>query len=124
MRDLAGRVALVTGASSGIGEAIAVALAREKATLVLVGRDAARLAQAEAACAREGVEAWAEQADLTDDGQMQALADAVHARYPAIDILVNNAGVTMGGLMAEVEIADWRRLLDINVMGVVRGCRL
>ncbi|HVT35760.1 MAG TPA: SDR family NAD(P)-dependent oxidoreductase [Nevskiaceae bacterium] len=123
MKDFHGKVALVTGASSGIGEAIALALARAGATVVLTGRDRERLAQVEQKCIAAGGQAWSHAAEVTDAQQMHALADAVHARHEAIDILVNNAGVVMAGLVIETEPADWRRLHDINVMGVVHGCQ-
>ena len=120
MDSLKGKVALVTGASSGIGEAIAVALAQAGATLVLTARDEARLAAVRQRC---GAGAWSFKADVADEAQVTALAAAVHARHPAVDILVNNAGVVMSGLLVDVEPADWKRLHDINVMGVVHGCR-
>jgi NAD(P)-dependent dehydrogenase (short-subunit alcohol dehydrogenase family) len=122
-RSFKGRLVLVTGASSGIGEAMALAFADEGARLVLTGRDAQRLEQVRARCAALGVEATAHVAELTDEAQVQALADAVHARDAALDVLVNNAGVVMGGLCWEVEPADWRRLHEVNVMGVVHGIR-
>jgi NADP-dependent 3-hydroxy acid dehydrogenase YdfG len=118
-----GKVALVTGASSGIGEAIAVALAREGATVVLTARDLDRLEEVKQKCLAAGGDAWCFRAEVTDESQVQSLADAVHNRYPAVDILVNNAGVVMGGMCWEVEPSDWRRLHEINVMGVVHGIR-
>src|SRR5262249_28273387 len=117
------KLVLVTGASSGIGEALAVAFAQAGARLVLTARDAQRLEQVRARCAALGAEATAYAAELTDEAQVQQLADAVHARDAAIDVLVNNAGVVMGGLAWEVEAADWRRLHEVNVMGVVHGIR-
>lgn len=123
MQDFKNKVALVTGASSGIGEAIAVALARQGATVVLTARDRARLEEVQRLCEQAGGQAWIHVAEVTDEAQMQALADAVHARHPALDLLVNNAGVVMGGFAWEVEPADWRRLYEINVMGVVHGIR-
>lgn len=120
MRSIEGKVAVVTGGSSGIGEAIAARFAQAGAIVVLTGRDEARLA---AATRKAGPKAWSFAADVTDEPQVRALAEAVHARHGAIDILVNNAGVVMSGLLTDVEDADWRRLLDINVMGVVHGCR-
>ncbi|WP_428310143.1 SDR family NAD(P)-dependent oxidoreductase [Hydrocarboniphaga sp.] len=123
MKDLRGKLALVTGASSGIGEAIAIALAQAGTNLILCARDAGRLAQVQQRCIALGVQAEAQIADVADEAQMQALAEAVHARHAAIDILINNAGVVMGGLCWEVEAEDWRRLHEINVMGVVHGIR-
>jgi short-subunit dehydrogenase len=123
MRNLRGKVALVTGASSGIGEAIALALARQGARLELVARDRERLQLVRAHCNALGAETHIHFADVADEAQMQQMADAVHARHPAVDLLINNAGVVMGGFTWEVETPDWRRLLDINVMGVVHGIR-
>lgn len=123
MQIFKNKVALVTGASSGIGEAIAVALAREGATVILTARDKAKLEDVRQQCIKAGGDAWVHAAEVSDEQQMEALADAVHAKHPALDILINNAGVVMGGFTWEVESADWHRLHDINVMGVVHGIR-
>lgn len=123
MNTIKGKVALVTGASSGIGEAIALALAREGAHVILTARNRDRLEQVRRRCEQAGAQVWAHVAEITDEAQIQKLADAVHASHPALDILVNNAGVVMGGFTWEVEPADWRRLHEINVMGVVHCIR-
>ena len=123
MKTIRGKLALVTGASSGIGEAIALRLAQEGASVLLTARDAQRLDEVRRRCEGAGASAWAMPADLTDETQVRALAEAVHAKHPAVDILVNNAGVVMAGLLVDVEPADWRRVHEINVMGVVHGCR-
>lgn len=123
MRDFRNKLVLVTGASSGIGEALALAFAREGARLILTARDAARLDAVRARCVQLGAQARVIAAEVTDAAQMQALADDVHAREGEVDVLVNNAGVVMGGLCWEVEPADWQRLHEINVMGVVHGIR-
>jgi NADP-dependent 3-hydroxy acid dehydrogenase YdfG len=123
MKDFKGKVVLITGASSGIGEALALAFAREGAKLVLTARDEARLKGVKEQCLKLGAECWTQAAEVTDEAQMQQLAAAVHARHGSLDVLVNNAGVVMAGLSWEVEAADWHRLHDINVMGVVHGIR-
>jgi short-subunit dehydrogenase len=123
MQNFRNKVALITGASSGIGEAIALALAAEGAQLELVARDRERLQQVADRCRALGAQVHTHIADVADEAQVQRVADAVHARHAALDILVNNAGVVMGGLTWEVGSADWRRLHDINVMGVVHGIR-
>ena len=92
MQSFKDKVALVTGASSGIGEAIAVALAREGATVILTARDEAKLEDVRRQCVAAGGQAWAHRAEVSDEAQMQALADAVHARHPALDILINRTG--------------------------------
>jgi NADP-dependent 3-hydroxy acid dehydrogenase YdfG len=123
MNSFKNKVALVTGASSGIGEAIAVALASEGATVILTARDLARLEQTRERCIAAGGNAQIHVAEVTDEAQVNAMAEAIHAQYPALDILVNNAGVVMGGFSWEVPTSDWHRLHDINVMGVVHGIR-
>jgi len=123
MKSFKNKVALITGASSGIGESIALALAAEGAKLELVARDRERLEHVRDLCVAKGVEVHLHFADVADEAQMNKVADNIHARHAAIDFLVNNAGVVMGGLTWEVEPADWHRLHDINVMGVVHGIR-
>jgi short-subunit dehydrogenase len=123
MDSFKNKVTLITGASSGIGESIALALAREGAKLELVARDRERLESVRDLCVAMGAEVTLHFADVAEEAQMLAVADDVHARHSAIDVLINNAGVVMGGFSWEVETSDWRRLLDINVMGVVHGIR-
>lgn len=123
MKDFKNKVVLVTGASSGIGEAIALAFAREGSRLVLTARDRARLDAVAQRCRDAGAEVAVHPAEVTDEVQVQALAEAVHERHPAVDVLINNAGVVMAGLAWEVPVADWRRLHEVNVMGVVQGIR-
>jgi NADP-dependent 3-hydroxy acid dehydrogenase YdfG len=123
VKNFNNKVALVTGASSGIGEAIAIALASAGATVILTARDQDKLEAVRLKCLAAGGKAWVHAAEVSDEAQMQVLADKVHAEFPALDILVNNAGVVMGGFAWEVETEDWKRLLDINVMGVVYGIR-
>lgn len=123
VRDFKNKLVLVTGASSGIGAALAVAFAGAGARLVLTARDAQRLERVRARCTALGAEVAVHPAEITDAVQVQRLADVVHARDAALDVLVNNAGVVMGGLCWEVEPDDWRRLHEINVMGVVHAIR-
>lgn len=123
MSSFRGKLALITGASSGIGEALALALAAEGAQLILSARDEPRLAQVRARCEALGARVEVYTAEVSNEAQMQAMADAIHARHAALDILINNAGVVMGGLCWQVEAADWRRLHEINVMGVVHAIR-
>lgn len=123
MRDFRNKTVLITGASSGIGESLALAFAQEGANLLLVARDRERLAAVQAQCAARGVSARVAVVDVIDEAQVRALAEDIAAQGGHVDVLVNNAGVVMGGLCWEVETADWRRLHDLNVMGVVHGIR-
>ncbi|MGY1720658.1 SDR family NAD(P)-dependent oxidoreductase [Blastococcus sp. SYSU DS0552] len=118
-RPLAGTVALVTGASSGIGEATAVALAGAGAAVALGARRSDRV-EALAGRLRDGGTAVLPLAlDVTDE---RACADAVartRSELGGLDVLVNNAGVMLLGTIAGADTEDWRRMIDTNVMGVL-----
>jgi NADP-dependent 3-hydroxy acid dehydrogenase YdfG len=110
-----GKVAVITGASGGIGEAIAVALAREGARLLLAGRNAERLDRV-AERARDfspGVETFA--ADLTDDERSHALAARAVGAFGGVDVLVHSIGYFAGGLVATAPVEDLDRLYRVNV---------
>jgi NAD(P)-dependent dehydrogenase (short-subunit alcohol dehydrogenase family) len=115
MGRLEGRRALVTGAGSGIGAAIAVALAAEGAVLTLVGRDAGRLEQ----CAAELGGAATAICDVTDEQAVELLA----ATAGAVDLLVNNAGAAESAPLARTDLALWRRMLDSNATSAFLLCR-
>ena len=118
--QLDGRLALVTGAGSGIGLAVAVALAHRGARILLVDRDQAALARA--AESIRGSRSL--QCDVSDADAMQRLADEVLASEGVPDVVVNNAGIAIAGPFLKTGVADWRRIVDINLLGVVHGCRL
>jgi NAD(P)-dependent dehydrogenase (short-subunit alcohol dehydrogenase family) len=119
-----GRLALVTGAGSGIGRETALLCARRGAKLALCDVDGDGLAATAAEAARLGSEVLSERVDVGDRAQMQAFADAVHERVEAVDLLVNNAGVAVGARFLETPLEDWDWIVPINLMGVVHGCRL
>lgn len=113
--DLAGKVAVITGASGGIGEAIALALAREGARLVLAGRSAERL-NLVAERARDfspEVEIFA--ADLTEDDRIHALAALAAGTFGGVDVLIHSIGYFAGGLVATAPVEDLDRLYKVNV---------
>jgi 2-hydroxycyclohexanecarboxyl-CoA dehydrogenase len=114
---LDGRVALVTGGAGGMGQQIGRVLAERGATIVVTDRDPAVLEVA----ARFGPDAMALIQDVTLLGDHEAAAIAVRARYGRLDILVNNAGWDRPGLFADSDPADWRRIIDINYLGVIAG---
>lgn len=116
MGALSGRRALVSGASSGIGAAIARSLAVEGASLVLVARDRARL---DGVAAAIGPAAEAISCDVTDEAAVAALAQ--HAGE--LDVLVNNAGAVESSPFAECETAVWQRMLDVNATSAFLLCR-
>ncbi|MBZ3909531.1 SDR family oxidoreductase [Streptomyces acidiscabies] len=121
----AGQLVLVTGAGSGIGRATAFAFAEAGARVVAVDRDAESAERtAELARLVGAREAWAEAVDVSDEKAMEELADKVRQSYGVVDVLVNNAGIGMSGSFFDTSTEDWRRVLDVNLWGVIHGCRL
>jgi short-subunit dehydrogenase len=114
-------VIVVTGASSGIGRATAVELARRGAKLVLVARREDVLAEVARECGGEGV--LVAPADVSDAAAVERVAERAVAEFGRIDGWVNNAGVTMFGRLVDVPLDDVRRVLDVNLMGQVHGAR-
>ena len=123
MTRLDGRVAVVTGASKGLGEAIALALAGAGARLALVARDAGQLEHAAAALREGGAVAEPFAADVRDESQVAALAAAVEARFGGVHILVNSAGVNVRKNLTDFTLEEWRRVVDTNLTGVFLMCR-
>jgi NAD(P)-dependent dehydrogenase (short-subunit alcohol dehydrogenase family) len=113
--DLTGQTAVVTGASSGIGRAIAEALAEAGTNLVLVGRDAARLSETEAGVRDRGVAAESVTVELTDDNAPQAIVDAANRRFGGFKILVNCAGIFEPQPFATQPLESFDRQMAVNV---------
>jgi len=107
------KTALVTGASRGIGEAIALRLAAEGFRLVLTARDLEKLAEVEAACMQLGAEVRCIPADLSDEAQVLEL----FAQAGMLDLLVNNAGIGIFNPLTEVSLEEWRQVQRVNVEG-------
>ena len=117
MPNLSGRVALVTGASQGIGRACAVELARAGAHVALAARNAAKLSEVAAEIAAAGGTAQVFELDISKEEQIKAVAKAVVERMGKIEILVNNAGITKDTLMLRMKRADWDDVLNTNLTG-------
>ena len=115
---LDGKLALVTGSSSGIGLALARGLGQAGATLVLNGRDAPKLATAAAALRAEGLTVHERAFDVTDGEAVQAAIAGIEAEVGAIEILVNNAGLQRRGAFHELAAADWQAVMRTNVDSV------
>jgi NADP-dependent 3-hydroxy acid dehydrogenase YdfG len=113
---LAGKTAVVTGASSGIGEATARRLAREGCNVVLAARREDRL---NTLAAELGEGALAAPTDVTDPAACAALVARTVERFGSLEILVNNAGLGLYGSVAEGDPEDWRKMFDVNVLGVL-----
>ncbi|HET8761822.1 MAG TPA: SDR family NAD(P)-dependent oxidoreductase [Gemmatimonadales bacterium] len=114
---------VITGAGSGLGRALALAHARRGWTLALSDRDAASAEAVLEEARGLGGEGMALACDVRSEAEFAAYAEAVSARYGGIDRLINNAGVGSAGSVQETDLAHWEWMLDINVLGVVRGCR-
>jgi NADP-dependent 3-hydroxy acid dehydrogenase YdfG len=118
---ISGKVVVITGASSGLGEATARYLAERGATVVLGARRAERLRALADEIAGTGGKATALVTDVTDAAQVQALVDTAVAQYGRIDVILNNAGVMPHSPLERRKIDDWNRTIDINIKGVLYG---
>ncbi|MFC0283190.1 SDR family NAD(P)-dependent oxidoreductase [Camelimonas abortus] len=121
MKDLAGKVAVITGGASGIGLATARALAREGVKLVLADIEQAALDRATAELAAAGAEAAGVVADVSKLEDVEALADAAWERFGAAHIVFSNAGVGVFGPVHEMSHADWRWTVNVNLWGPIHG---
>lgn len=116
---------LITGAASGLGRALALAWARQGARLLIGDLNSERGAESVALCLAAGAgEAHFVQLDVRQTQDFTAAGDWVTRHWGGLDILVNNAGVAGGGSFDGIAEADWQWMLDINLMGVVRGCQV
>ncbi|MEE1812298.1 SDR family oxidoreductase [Streptomyces sp. BE133] len=120
-----GQLVLVTGAAGGIGRATAFAFAEAGARVVAVDRDAEGAARtAEMARLIGSPAAWGEAVDVGDEQAMEKLAEKVATEYGIVDVLVNNAGIGLSGSFLETTSEDWKNVLDVNLWGVIHGCRI
>jgi 3-oxoacyl-[acyl-carrier protein] reductase len=118
-KQLEGQVALVTGASRGIGRAIALALATEGAKVVVnYARSSTAAEEIVATITAEGGQALALQADVSQSDQVDALISGTLEAFGRIDILVNNAGITRDTLLLRMKLEDWQAVIDLNLTGV------
>jgi NADP-dependent 3-hydroxy acid dehydrogenase YdfG len=121
---LASRVALVTGASSGIGHAIAVALAAAGARVIVGARREDRLTDLVTQIQSQGGSARAVGLDVTIREQIAALMKDISQQEERLDILINNAGVMLLSQVAEADPSEWRQMLEVNLLGLMNTCQL
>ena len=117
MISLDGRVAMVTGASQGIGRACAVALAKAGAQVALAARNTEKLAEVAAEIEAAGGKAMPFELDLASEDSIKAVTKAVVAQYGKLEILVNNGGITRDNLMLRMKLAEWNAVLQTNLTG-------
>lgn len=118
-----GQVAVVTGGASGIGRGIALELARRGAAVALADIHQERLEATVAELRASGAEALGVRCDVTSDDDVERFRDETLERFGQVDVLCNNAGVAVLGPPERVAMADWEWILDVNVLGLVRGVR-
>src|SRR5207302_642430 len=121
-KSLSGKTALITGASKGLGKAMAVALAEAGARLALVSRDQKQLKLTAEAAKSAGGEAELFSADVTDEQQVQRLKADVIAKFGKVQILINNAGINIRKSVTDFALSEWRQVLDTNLTGVFLMC--
>ena len=117
--NLHGKVALITGASSGIGEATALALAAEGAQVAVAARRVDRLQSLARRIGDQGGQALPLRADVADEAQVREMVGEVQTRWQRLDILVNNAGVMLLGPVERANPDDWRRMVNINLLSLM-----
>jgi len=117
------RVAVITGASKGLGKAMALALAAEGARIALVSRDEARLNEVAGEVIAAGGDASIFRADVTSEEQVRQAERAILARYGKVSILINNAGVNVRKPVVEFTAEEWHRVMDTNVTAAFLMCR-
>lgn len=121
MKDFKDKVAVITGAASGIGYGLAERAAKEGMKVVLAGVEEGALAQAEKSVKALGVEVLAVKTDVTKAGDVKALADKTLDAFGAVHLLCNNAGVGAGSTTWQTTLADWQWVLGVNLWGVIHG---
>ncbi|MDG9925752.1 MULTISPECIES: SDR family oxidoreductase [unclassified Pseudomonas] len=121
MSQIAEKVIVITGASSGIGEATARLLASQGARVVLGARRSERLEALAADIRNQGGTAEYRATDVAREEEVQALVDLALERFGRVDVLINNAGVMPLSPMAALKIGEWNRMIDVNIRGVLHG---
>ncbi|MBX3250121.1 MAG: SDR family NAD(P)-dependent oxidoreductase [Myxococcales bacterium] len=114
--------AVITGGGSGLGRALALALARRGGRVMIADLHEERAVETAELVAREGGEAWVRRCDVGEAAEVEALAAACEQAWGRIDLVVNNAGVAVAGVVGEVSLADWEFALRVNLWGVAHGC--
>jgi len=121
MTPIKGKVVVITGASSGLGEATARMLAAEGAIVVLGARRTDRITALANELTKNGGQALAITTDVTDAGQLKKLVDTAVEKYGKIDVIINNAGLMPQSPLERLKINDWDQMIDVNIKGVLYG---
>ncbi|MDR2710766.1 MAG: SDR family oxidoreductase [Burkholderiales bacterium] len=119
--NLSGKVVVITGASSGLGEAAAKVLCEKGASVILGARRAERIETLAKELTRQGGKAWAVTTDVTDRVQVRRLVDTAVQKCGRIDVMLNNAGLMPNSPLDRFKVDDWDRMIDVNIKGVLYG---
>ena len=119
--NIKGKVVIITGASSGLGEAVAKELSTNGAVVVLAARRTDRIQALANELTKNGNEASAIETDVTNYEQVKALVDATVTKFGKIDVIINNAGLMPNSLLERLKIEDWDKMIDVNIKGVLYG---
>jgi len=122
-KPLVDKVAMVTGASRGIGRSVAIALAKEGAIVVAAARDSEMLNETCRAIEEAGGQALASTVELSNENSIRKLMETVAEKYGRLDVLINNAGITLSSVLEETTTDDWDRLMAVNARGAFILCR-
>jgi NAD(P)-dependent dehydrogenase (short-subunit alcohol dehydrogenase family) len=122
-KELRGKLALITGASKGLGKAMALALAEAGADLILVSRNRELLEETAVAARASGSQAECFAADVSSEEQVRELEQKVRNRHGQLDILINNAGINVRKPITEFSLAEWKGVLETNLVGAFLMCR-
>lgn len=123
MPELGGRTAVVTGAAGGIGLAISEAFVSAGMRVLMTDLDGARVASHAERLAENGAAVRALEVDVTDPGALERAADLAVEHFGRLHVAVNNAGIVAGGNSWELSLADWHRVIDVDLWGVIHGIR-
>jgi len=121
--NLEGSVAVITGGASGIGRACALAMARRRADVVIADVNEERMRATVAEIQGLGPRSAGVRCDVSRDGELEQLAQRAIGEMGRVDLLMNNAGVVLGGPVEQIAMADWEWIVNINLLGPVRGAR-
>jgi NAD(P)-dependent dehydrogenase (short-subunit alcohol dehydrogenase family) len=122
-KTLEGKTALITGASKGLGQAMALALASAGARIALVSRNLELLNETAAAVRKRGAEAAVFQIDVADETQVRRLESVLAGEFGKVQILINNAGMNLRKPVTDFTLAEWRQVMDTNLTSVFLMCR-
>ncbi|MHA1268277.1 MAG: SDR family NAD(P)-dependent oxidoreductase [Candidatus Helarchaeota archaeon] len=119
MKTLKGKYCLITGAASGIGRALAIGLAKEGMNLFISDIDEDKLSIVQEEIKQIGIDVYSHKCDVSIHEDFIKLKELFYSRYNKLDLLINNAGIGGGGFIESLEIADWKKVIDINLWSVI-----